>query len=72
MIPDSLKSHFLRWAKLEYMVPDDEDGHPTGLDVQIMFYEEGSITFEELKEVINARDADWESKWEYYKNYNRI
>ncbi len=73
MIVKSLQPHFIRWAKLEYGSPEnDESGHPTGLDVQLMLHEQGSISFKELKEVIENRDVFWQESWEMYKKYNRI
>jgi len=73
MIVKSLQPHFIRWAKLEYGSPEnDESGHPTGLDVQIVLYEADSITFHELKNAISDRDAFWEESWNMYKKYNRI
>ncbi|MBP7109736.1 MAG: hypothetical protein KBA90_14345 [Chitinophagaceae bacterium] len=73
MIVKSLQPHFIRWAKLEYSTPEsDESGHATGLDVQLMLHEQGSLSFKELKEVIENRDVFWQESWEMYKKYNRI
>jgi len=67
LIPESMEKHFVRWAKMEYDTITE-----LGIDVQILLYEQGSLDFEELKEVINHRDAAWQESWDEYRKYNRI
>ena len=65
-IPESLWSHFIRFAGITY--GDKENA----VSAMLFLYEESQATFAEVLHSINFSYADWRQDWEQYKKYNKL